>query len=102
MPRLEERFMSDQGWASLATHLKTDGAICIRRALDDDSIRMAREAFDWSLEHPGPSHSQFEGTAKARGRFYQDLLNPDVMTGYRQLVESSNADDVVAKLWGAQ
>ena len=93
--------MSDQVWASLAAQMKTDGAICIRRALDADSMRMAREAFDWSLEHPGPSHSQFEGTAKAPGRFYQDLLNPDVLTGYRDLVENSNAADIVAKLWGA-
>src|SRR5258708_37700179 len=93
--------MSDHDWATLATQLKSDGAICVRHALDADSMRLARDAFDWSLSHPGPSHSQFEGTPNAPGRFYQDLLNPDVLNGYRHLIEESKAADVVAKLWDA-
>src|SRR6266851_1866279 len=93
--------MSGQDWASLAEEIKSDGAICVRHALDADSMRLARDAFDWSLSHPGPNNSQSEGTQKAPGRFYQDLLNPKVLTGYRRVIEDSSAADVVAKLWGA-
>ncbi len=93
--------MGDQDWAALAAQLKNDGAIRVQHALDENSMRLAREAFDWSLSHPGPSHSQFEGTPKAPGRFYQDLLNPDVLKGYRRVIEDTNAADIAAKLWGA-
>ncbi len=70
-----------------------------RSALDRDSMAMAEESYNWSLAHPGPYASQFQGTPGSPDKFYQDLLNGKVLTGYRHLLESSNAADIVAELW---
>jgi ectoine hydroxylase-related dioxygenase (phytanoyl-CoA dioxygenase family) len=78
-----------------------DGAIRVRAALDADSMRMAEDAYSWSLEHPGPLASQFQGTAQAPSKFYQDLLNPNAPSAYRPMLEASRAADVVADLWNS-
>ncbi len=87
--------------AELRERFKSDGAVRIERALDPASLAMAEEAYDWSLANPSPHSSQFQGTKDAPDRFYQDLLNGKVLTGYRQMLAESRAADVVAKLWGS-
>ncbi len=78
-----------------------DGVICVRAALDAESMRMAEDAYNWSLAHPGPLASQFQGTPQAPSKFYQDLLNPNAPGAYRPMLEASRAADVVAELWNS-
>ena len=78
-----------------------DGVICVRNALDPASLRMAEEAFNWSLENPGPYASEFPGTAAAPSRFYQDLLNPRACEVYEPMLQASSAPDLIAELWNA-
>jgi ectoine hydroxylase-related dioxygenase (phytanoyl-CoA dioxygenase family) len=85
--------------ASLRTDFENDGVVCIRAALDEPSMRMALEAFEWSLEHPSRNCAQFQGTASSPDKFYQDLLNPEALTGYRKMLEQSRAADVIVALW---
>ncbi|HUY26295.1 MAG TPA: phytanoyl-CoA dioxygenase family protein [Candidatus Binataceae bacterium] len=79
----------------------TDGVVCLRGVLDARALEAARAAFDWSLANPGRAANQFQGTADAPDRFYQDLLNPNALTGYRRMLLESPAADLVATLWGA-
>ena len=79
----------------------TDGVVCLRNVLDGAALARARGAFDWSLANPGRAANQFQGTADAPARFYQDLLNPDALTGYREMLLRSPAADLAAALWGA-
>jgi ectoine hydroxylase-related dioxygenase (phytanoyl-CoA dioxygenase family) len=91
--------MDAQAAATLRKQFRSDGVVCIRSALDRDSMAMAEESYNWSLAHPGPYASQFQGTPGSPDKFYQDLLNGKVLTGYRHLLETSNAADIVAELW---
>jgi ectoine hydroxylase-related dioxygenase (phytanoyl-CoA dioxygenase family) len=87
---------------ALRKQYKSDGVVCIRGALDRESMAMAEEAYKWSLANPSPHASQFQGTADSPDKFYQDLLNGKVLTGYRHMLEASNAADVVAELWDSR
>jgi ectoine hydroxylase-related dioxygenase (phytanoyl-CoA dioxygenase family) len=91
--------MDAQKAAILRKQFQSDGVVCIRSALDRDSMTMAEDSFNWSLAHPGPYSSQFQGTPDSPDKFYQDLLNGKVLTGYRHMLEASNAADIVAELW---
>jgi ectoine hydroxylase-related dioxygenase (phytanoyl-CoA dioxygenase family) len=93
--------MSENDFAALGESFRRDGVVCIRGALDSASMRSARDAYDWSLAHPSPNCAQFQGTSSAPAKFYQDLLNPDVFSAYRTMLEESRAADVVAALWQA-
>jgi ectoine hydroxylase-related dioxygenase (phytanoyl-CoA dioxygenase family) len=91
--------MDAQTAAILRKQFRSDGVVCIRSALNRDSMTMAEDSYNWSLAHPGPYASQFQGTPDSPDKFYQDLLNGKVLTGYRRLLEASNAADIVADLW---
>ena len=91
--------MSLQGISDLRRRLREDGAIHVPRALDENTMKLARDAYQWSLCHPSKNSAQFQGTPEAPSKFYQDLLNPNVLTGYQRLLEESCAPDVVAELW---
>ena len=82
----------------LAPDLEHDGVVCVRGALDARSLEMARTAFDWSLTHPSPAANRYAG---GEGTFYQDLANPKAQAAYRDVIERSNAADIVAALWGS-
>jgi hypothetical protein len=92
--------MDRAGIAALRETFKTDGVVRVERALDSASLAMAEEAYNWSLAHPSPHSSQFQGTKNSPDKFYQDLLNGGVLAGYRHMLEGSAAADVVAELWG--
>jgi len=86
---------------SMRDRFAADGVVCLRRVLDGAALDAARAAFEWSLANPGRAANQFQGTAAAPDRFYQDLLNPNALTGYRRMLLESPAADLVAALWGA-
>lgn len=86
---------------SMRERFAADGVVCLRKVLDGAALDSARAAFEWSLANPGRAANQFQGTADAPDRFYQDLLNPNALTGYREMLLRSPAADLVAALWGA-
>jgi hypothetical protein len=76
-----------------------DGVVFVPRALDPDALRQAQAAYDWSLAHPGPGATRFAQATDAT--FYNDLYNPDCLTGYRDMLLASPLPDLIADLWGA-
>jgi ectoine hydroxylase-related dioxygenase (phytanoyl-CoA dioxygenase family) len=97
--QFERDNMSLANVVKLREELREQGAIHVPNALDENSMRLARDAYQWSLCHPSRNSAQFQGTAGAPSKFYQDLLNPNALTGYRRLLDESCAADVVAELW---
>lgn len=77
--------------------LRLDGAVCIRNALDDETLAMALAAYEWSLANPSPSANRYAG---GEGTFYQDLANPRALPAYRALLERTEIADIVGALWG--
>ena len=76
-----------------------DGVVRLRGALDADALAAAQAAYDWSMAHPGPGASRIRQTTDAT--FFNDLYNPDCLTGYRGMLEASPIPALVANLWGA-
>lgn len=79
-----------------------DGAVFLPGVLDERTLQLAREAYEWSLEHPGPGASEIppKSADEASGTFYQDLANPAAFGPYRTLVETTLVADLVASIWG--
>lgn len=75
-----------------------DGVVHIPGALDPLALSQARAAYDWSLSNPGPLASNIRQATDAT--FYQDLYNPDCLTGYEAMLRASPIPAVVADLWG--
>lgn len=82
----------------LAEAYARDGVVHIPGALDTGALAAARAAYDWSLAHPGPLASNIRQATDAT--FYQDLYNPDCLTGYRAMLEASPIPALIADLWG--
>ena len=76
-----------------------DGVVHIPRALDAQALAAAKAAYDWSLANPGPLGGKIR--QKTDATFYQDLYNPDCLTGYRAMLEASPVPAMVADLWGS-
>jgi ectoine hydroxylase-related dioxygenase (phytanoyl-CoA dioxygenase family) len=85
--------------SALAEAYARDGVVHIPRALDAKALAAAEAAYDWSLAHPGPLASNIRQATDAT--FYQDLYNPDCLTGYRTMLEASPIPRIVADLWGS-
>ena len=66
-------------------------------ALSPATLALAREAYDWSVSHPGPGASSLP--AKGSGTFYQDLANPAALDRYRPLVRDTEIGDIIGALW---
>jgi hypothetical protein len=83
----------------LAEAYARDGVVHIPGALDAAALAEAEAAWAWSLANPGPLASKVP-TRASDATFYQDLYNPDVLTGYRPMLEASPVPRLVADLWG--
>jgi ectoine hydroxylase-related dioxygenase (phytanoyl-CoA dioxygenase family) len=83
---------------------ETDGVTFLPRALPPDSVRMAEDAFNWSLAHPGPTATRpVEGAGDTPIVFmFQDLCNPEAPRNplYVRLLRESPLAQIVADLWG--
>jgi ectoine hydroxylase-related dioxygenase (phytanoyl-CoA dioxygenase family) len=86
--------------AELREAYARDGVVFLPRALDAAALADAQAAYDWSLAHPGPLASNIPQATQST--FYQDLYNPDCLTGYRAMLEASPAPALVADLWGTR
>jgi ectoine hydroxylase-related dioxygenase (phytanoyl-CoA dioxygenase family) len=86
--------------SELAEAYARDGVVFIPRALDAAALADAHKAYDWSLAHPGPGASRIPQATDST--FYQDLYNPDCLTGYRAMLQASPIPAIVADLWGSR
>lgn len=84
----------------LAETYARDGVVHIPGVLDAEALAAAEAAYAWSLAHPGPLASHIRQATDAT--FYQDLYNPDCMTGYREMLLASPIPALVAELWGSR
>jgi ectoine hydroxylase-related dioxygenase (phytanoyl-CoA dioxygenase family) len=84
---------------TLREEFRENGAVFIGNALDPAALRMAEEAYNWSLAHPSPGSANFV-TKDSAATFYQDLANPQAVGAYRKMLEASPAADIAAALWG--
>jgi hypothetical protein len=75
-----------------------DGVVFLPKALDAAQLADAEAAYAWSLAHPGPGASRIPQTTAST--FYQDLYNPDCLTGYRAMLQRSPIPALIADLWG--
>ena len=92
--------MSLQDRSDLAEAFARDGVVHIPGALDAQALAAAQAAYDWSLAHPGPLASNIRQATDAT--FYQDLYNPDCLTGYRDMLLASPIPAIAAELWGSR
>ncbi len=90
--------MTDRDWTAAREAFERDGVVCLTGALDADQLAAALEAYDWSLANPGPRASHIRQATQ--GVFFNDLFNPDCLTGYRQMLQASPLPAQVARLWG--
>ena len=74
------------------------GVVCLRGALDGAQVDDARQAWEWSVSHPGPLAS---GLLPGTDGAFQDLCNPDALAVYERLVRELPLADYAAALWGA-
>ena len=84
-------------WDAQAEALDRDGVIHLPSALDQEALAQAKAAYDWSLANPGPGASKFAQETDAV--FYNDLFNPNCLSGYRGMLEASPLPAAIARLW---
>lgn len=75
-----------------------DGVVHLPGVLNARALREAQAAYDWSFAHPGPLASNVR--QKTDATFRQDLYNPDCLSGYRAMLETSPVPELCAALWG--
>lgn len=75
-----------------------DGVVFLPGVLSGQALAEAQAAYDWSLAHPGPFGSRIPQATDSV--FFQDLYNPDCLTGYRAMLQASPIPGLVAELWG--
>ena len=78
----------------------TDGVVLLRAVLNRRSMKWARRAFDWSIQHPGPGAGLV--LAGKAGAFYQDHANPAAFDAYRLLLQDTGLADLIADLMDSE
>ncbi len=74
-----------------------DGVAVLRGALAEDELERAYEAWQWSVQHPGPLAS---GLLPGSTEAFQDLCNPNALPVYTPLARDTTLPDVARQLWG--
>jgi hypothetical protein len=90
--------LEDRDWAAAREAFARDGVAHLPGALNAEQLAEALKAYDWSLANPGRGASRIKQATE--GTFYNDLYNPDVLTGYRAMLEASPLPAQIARLWG--
>lgn len=86
-------------WAEKRAAYKRDGVVHIPGLLDPDQLAATLRAWEWSLANPTPRNApalKRDGTPL----FYNDSFHPNVLDGYREMLESSPIPAACAQLWG--
>jgi hypothetical protein len=87
-------------YSTLRNQFHQDGVVFLKGAFDVASMRLALEAYEWSLAHPSRNACDFSQAVP--GRFYQDLANPKATAAYMRLLNESPASAIVSQLWGGE
>lgn len=87
----------DYDWPALREAYRRDGVVKLPAALDERQLADTLAAYEWSLANPGPGASRDRHTPGVT--FYNDLFNPDALTGYRAMLQASPIAGYVARLW---
>lgn len=87
----------DDDWTALREAYRRDGVVKLPRALDAVQLAETLAAYEWSLANPGPGASRDRHTPGVT--FYNDLFNPEALTGYRAMLQASPIPGYVAELW---
>ena len=74
-----------------------DGVVFLPGALPPAALAQALAAWEWSVANPGPGAATFANPSEAV--FYQDLYNPTVLDGYREMLLASPLTATLAALW---
>ncbi len=77
-----------------------DGVLLLKNALSSEEMALARQAYDWSMSHPGPS--RFDVMQGSEGRFFTDTNNPKAFDAYKPFLKRTGLVDVAATLWGVE
>lgn len=77
---------------------RQDGVVCLKGALGAETMKLAREAYEWSLANPGP-HATHARPAEG-GESLQDRANPEALDVYRPLVGRPEFAALLTRLWG--
>lgn len=73
------------------------GVTCLRGALDADEMHTLRQAFDWTISHPGRGASRVKpGTP---GTLYGDLANPQCFPAYEDANKRTALPSIVSNLF---
>ena len=83
---------------SLRRQYEDDGVVLLERALDPPALAAALDAWQWSLDHPGPGASRLP---QREGVFLNDLFNPRCLDGYRDMLLASPLPALIAEIWDA-
>lgn len=84
-------------WGEARLRFARDGVVFLPKALNEDQLAAALEAWRWSLAHPALGGKVAQANDST---FYQDLYNPRVLDGYRPMLEASPLPEMCARLWG--
>jgi hypothetical protein len=77
-----------------------EGVVFMRGIFDSFCMSLAEQAFQWSLDHPGPgAHVVLKEKV---GAFYQDHSNPAAIPAYRRLLCETGLTDLIANVMGSQ
>ncbi len=83
---------------NITQHYAHDGVIYIPKALSATTMSKALEAYEWSLEQPGPGASELP--SKGDGVFYQDLANPAAFSAYSALLDCVDLRHWITEIFG--
>lgn len=86
-------------WNEKREAYQRDGAVHIPGLLNDEQFQATLKAWEWSLANPTALNAP---NLKRDGSplFYADSYNPNIMDGYRAMLEASPIPQACAQLWG--
>lgn len=84
----------------LQREFAANGVVCVRGALDANAMKLAEQAYQWSLDHPGPNAGSV--LAGRPGEFYQDHANPNSFSSYRPLLCQTGLSELVSHILGTE
>lgn len=84
--------------SSLNQSFRSDGVVHIAGALSTATLKLAENAFNWNLSHPGPGAAELP--ANGSGTFYQDLANPASFAAYAELLDAAEIGRAIRSVWG--
>lgn len=88
-------------WNEARAAYRCDGVVHLPGVLDAGQLEATRLAYEWSLANPTAGKSAFQKDATGP-LFYADSYHPQVLDGYRAMLETSPLPGICAKLWGTE